>query len=152
MTEFWVAVGKNVILMTALTAWASAQVLKTITAFWKYETFKAERLVGSGGMPSSHTALVVGLASAIAFHDGLESPLFAVAVVLACIVMYDAAGVRQAAGKQARVLNKLVQELKADHTVHDTRLKELLGHTPLEVLAGALLGIGIAYLFNILYR
>ena len=152
MTEFWATLGKNVILISALTAWASAQILKTITDFWKYETFKAERLVGSGGMPSSHTALVVGLTSAVAFHNGLDSPLFAVCVVVACIVMYDAAGVRRAAGKQARVLNKLVQELKAEHTVHDTRLKELLGHTPLEVLAGAVLGITISYLFSVFYR
>ena len=152
MAEFWAALGKNVILISALTAWACAQILKTITAFIKYEKFKAERLFGSGGMPSSHTALVVGLASSVAFHEGLSSPLFAVCVVLASIVMYDAAGVRRAAGKQARVLNKLVQELKAEHTVHDTRLKELLGHTPLEVWAGAILGLVIAYLFSLLYR
>ena len=151
MAEFWAAVMKNVILVTAVTAWAIAQLLKTITSFWKYEKFVFKRLVGSGGMPSSHTALVVSLASAVAFHDGLDSSLFAVAVVLACIVMYDAAGVRRAAGKQAKVLNKLVKELKSEHTVHDTRLKELVGHTPLEVLAGALLGIAIAYLFSILY-
>ncbi|WP_312560416.1 divergent PAP2 family protein, partial [Anaerospora sp.] len=75
-----------------------------------------------------------------------------VAVILASIVMYDAAGVRRAAGKQAKVLNKLMQELKAEHTVHDTRLKELLGHTPLEVLAGAILGFFIAYLFSLYYK
>ncbi|WP_312201193.1 divergent PAP2 family protein [Anaerospora hongkongensis] len=152
MAEFWAAIGKNVILMTAFTAWAIAQILKTITAFWKHEKFKAERLVGAGGMPSSHTSLVVSLAAAIGFHDGVESSLFAVAVILASIVMYDAAGVRRAAGKQAKVLNKLMKELKTDHTVHDTRLKELLGHTPLEVLAGAVLGFFIAYLFSVYYK
>lgn len=151
MGEILAAVGKNVILMTALTAWFLAQVLKTITSFWKMKEFNAERLVGSGGMPSSHTSLVVSLASAVAFHDGFDSPLFAVASVLAAIVMYDAAGVRRAAGKQAKVINKLVREMKVEHTVRDTRLKELLGHTPLEVLAGALLGVSIAYLFAKLY-
>jgi len=151
LTEFAASLGKNIILMTAITAWFTAQVLKTITNFWKKGEFKTERLVGAGGMPSSHTALVVSLASAVAFHNGLESPLFAVSVVLASIVMYDAAGVRRAAGKQAKVLNKLVYELKVEHTVRDSRLKELLGHTPLEVLAGAVLGFLIAYGFSRFY-
>ncbi|SDF09799.1 divergent PAP2 family protein [Sporolituus thermophilus] len=148
MAEFLGAIGQNVILMSALTAWFTAQVLKTITSFWKQKAFNLERLVGAGGMPSSHTSLVVALASAVAFHDGLRSPLFAVAAVLAAIVMYDAAGVRRAAGKQAKVLNKLVMELRVHHTIRDTRLKELLGHTPLEVLAGAVLGFVIAYGFS----
>jgi Uncharacterized protein conserved in bacteria len=151
MTEMIAAVGKNIVLMSALTAWFSAQILKTITSFWKHRQFRAERLVGAGGMPSSHTSLVVGLTSAVAFHDGLVSPLFAVSAVLAGIVMYDAAGVRRAAGRQAKGLNKLVRELRVEHTIKDTRLKELLGHTPLEVLAGALLGILVAYLYNIFF-
>lgn len=142
----------NVVLMTALVAWFIAQVLKTITSMWKDKAFNAKRLVGAGGMPSSHTALVVSLASAAGYHDGFDSPLFAVAVVLASIVMYDAAGVRQAAGKQAKVINELVRELTVEHIVKDTRLKELLGHTPLEVLAGAVLGITIAYSFHHLYK
>jgi acid phosphatase family membrane protein YuiD len=151
VADFVATLGRNVILMTALTAWFTAQILKTITAYWKHQRFNAERLVGAGGMPSSHTALVVSLASAIGLHDGIDSSLFAVSVVLAGIVMYDAAGVRRAAGKQARVLNKLVQEVRTKHTVHETRLKELLGHTPLEVLAGAVLGIAIAYCFSRFY-
>ena len=151
MVELLAGVGKNIILMSALTSWFLAQILKTMTSFWKSKEFNAERLVGAGGMPSSHTSLVVALASAVAFHDGLDSPLFAVSSVLAAIVMYDAAGVRRAAGKQAKVINKLVREMKVEHTVKDTRLKELLGHTPLEVLAGALLGVTIAYLFARLY-
>lgn len=151
MLEFVAAVGQNVILMSSLTAWFTAQVLKTITSYWKKQKFNAERLVGAGGMPSSHTALVVSLASATGLHDGFDSPLFALSVVLAAIVMYDAAGVRRAAGKQAKVINKLVREMKVEHTVKETRLKELLGHTPLEVLAGALLGMLIAYGFGRFY-
>ncbi len=151
MAELIAALGKNIVLMTAITAWFLAQILKTITSFWKQREFKAERLVGAGGMPSSHTSLVVSLAAAVALRDGLESPLFAVATVLAGIVMYDAAGVRRAAGKQAKVLNKLVREMRVEHTVKDSRLKELLGHTPLEVLAGALLGVTVAYVFSRFY-
>ncbi len=148
MTELIAALGKNIVLMSALTAWFLAQVLKTLTSYWKHREFRAERLVGAGGMPSSHTSLVVGLASAVALHDGLSSPLFAVSAVLAGIVMYDAAGVRRAAGKQAKVINKLVREMRVEHTIKDTRLKELLGHTPLEVMAGALLGFLVAFLFH----
>lgn len=151
MAELIAAIGKNVVLMTAVTAWFLAQILKTLTSFWKQREFKAERLVGAGGMPSSHTSLVVSLATAVALRDGPESPLFAMAVVLAGIVMYDAAGVRRAAGKQARVLNKLVREMRVEHTFKESRLKELLGHTPLEVLAGALLGIAVAYAFSRFY-
>lgn len=140
--------GKNIILATALTAWFCAQVLKTLTSYWKHGALNFERLVGAGGMPSSHTALVMSLAWAVGLHDGFESSLFAVTIVLASIVMYDAAGVRRAAGRQAKVINKLVRQLRAEHTVRDIRLKELLGHTPLEVLAGAILGITIAHGFK----
>lgn len=151
MGEFMALIGLNVTLMTALTSWFVAQVLKTITFAWKDKEFNARRMVGAGGMPSSHTSLVVSLAAAVGFHDGWESPLFAVTVVLASIVMYDAAGVRRAAGKQAKVINELVREMKVEHTIRENRLKELLGHTPLEVFAGALLGFGIAYGFHKLY-
>lgn len=151
MTEFFSLLSQNMILMTAITSWFLAQVLKTFTNYWKNKEFDFTRLVGSGGMPSSHTALVVSLATAAGLHDGFQSSSFALSFVLAAIVMYDAAGVRRAAGKQARVLNKLLIELKANHTIRDIRLKELLGHTPLEVLAGALLGILMAWLFHYLY-
>lgn len=148
MAEFIALIGKNVILSTALSAWFSAQVLKTLTSYWKHGALNFERLIGAGGMPSSHTALVMSLAWAVGLQDGFTSSLFAVTLVLASIVMYDAAGVRRAAGKQAKVINKLVRQLRAEHTVRDIRLKELLGHTPLEVLAGAILGISIAYGFK----
>ena len=151
MAEIYVAIGKNVVLLTALTAWFTAQFLKIITSYLKHAEFKAERLVGAGGMPSSHTSLVVSLAAAIGFESGFDSPLFALSMVVAGIVMYDAAGVRRAAGKQAKVINKLVQELRVEHTIKESRLKELLGHTPLEVLAGALLGFGMAYAFHRYY-
>lgn len=148
MADLVALMGKNIILATAFTAWLSAQVLKTLTSYWKHGTLNFERLVGAGGMPSSHTALVVSLAWAVGLYDGFGSSLFAVTLVLAGIVMYDAAGVRRAAGKQAKVINKLVRQLRAHHTVQDATLKELLGHSPIEVLAGAVLGIAIAYAFK----
>lgn len=142
-------VKQNVVLLTAGTAWLSAQLLKTLFNFIKYKQFNAERLTGAGGMPSSHTALVVSLATSLGLTEGLDSSLFAIALVLAGIVMYDAAGVRRAAGKHAKIINKLVRHTRAERTVRDTKLKELLGHHPIEVLAGAILGIVVAYTFNI---
>jgi acid phosphatase family membrane protein YuiD len=136
--------------MSALTAWLIAQILKVIITFISHSEIDIERLFGAGGMPSSHTSLVVALTSSIGFHDGVQSSFFALAFVLACIVMYDATGVRNAAGKQAKVINKLVRQMRVEHTV-DIRLKELLGHTPLEVLAGAVLGFVIAYLYAIFH-
>ena len=148
MTDLITLLGGNCILATAFTAWLGAQILKTLTSYLKHGTLNFERLVVAGGMPSSHTALVVSLAWAVGLNEGFNSPLFAVTVVLAGIVMYDAAGVRRAAGKQAKVINKLVRQLRVEHTVHDITLKELLGHSPIEVLAGAIWGIAIAYGFN----
>ena len=102
-------------------------------------------------MPSSHTALVVGMAVSVGLNDGYSSTGFAVAFVLAAVVMYDAAGVRRAAGKQAKVINKLIQDMRIEHKVTEKRLKELVGHTPLEVLAGAMLGIVVAYWIKAMY-
>lgn len=149
MPEFAVLLKQNVVLISAATAWLSAQVLKTIFNFIKFRQFNAERLIGAGGMPSSHTALVVGLAASIGLTEGLNSSMFAMSLVLAGIVMYDAAGVRRAAGKHAKIINKLVRHTRAEKTVRDTKLKELLGHHPVEVLAGAALGIAVAYTFNV---
>jgi len=148
LLEWLPFLGVNGILTTALTAWLCAQILKTFTSYLKHGTLDFERLVGAGGMPSSHTALVTSLAWSVGLQEGFHSALFAVTIVLAGIVMYDAAGVRRAAGRQAKVINKLVRQLRVEHTVHDITLKELLGHSPIEVFAGALLGIGMAYIFN----
>ena len=95
----------------------------------------------SGGMPSSHTAMVVSLASVMGIQYGLGSPYFAIAVVLAVIVMYDATGVRQQSGKHARVLNQILRELFSGQPISEEELKELLGHTSFEVLVGAILGV-----------
>ncbi len=137
----------NHILWASLTAWLIAQVLKLFTSYYRTNKVDFQRLVGAGGMPSSHAALVVSLAMATGWNRGFDSVDFAIALVMAGVVMYDASGVRQAAGKQAKVLNKLLQDLQQHHSIQEIRLKELLGHTPLEVIAGALLGTLIAWLF-----
>lgn len=137
----------NHILWASLTAWLIAQVLKLFTSYYRTNKVDFQRLVGAGGMPSSHAALVVSLAMATGWNRGFDSVDFAIALVMAGVVMYDASGVRQAAGKQAKVLNKLLQDLQQHHSIQEIRLKELLGHTPLEVIAGALLGTLIAGLF-----
>lgn len=138
---------KNHILINGIITWFASQLLKTILNFWQTKTIDFSRLFGAGGMPSTHTALVVNLATSIGLHQGWETPLFALAVIVAFIVMYDAAGVRRAAGNQAKVVNQLIDDLYHWPKISQERLKELLGHTPVEVFAGALLGFALAFLF-----
>jgi len=100
------------------------------------------RILGrAGGMPSSHSAMVASLATTVGYQSGLDSPLFAMAAVLAIIVMYDARGVRQESGKQARVLNELLRTFFSGHPITDAELKELVGHTTLQVFVGCLIGV-----------
>lgn len=132
----------NTILISAMTAWLVAQIIKVLINFSLHRTFDIYFLVSSGGFPSSHAATVCALTVGIGKYYGWESPILAVATVLAMVVMYDAAGVRRAAGKQAEVINQLVDGLY--HQMSDLsqeRLKELIGHSPLEVVAGAIVGI-----------
>lgn len=136
----------NSILWTSLLAWFIAQSLKVILVIIFYKKIDLRRFVGSGGMPSSHSALVVSLATSIGFKVGFDSPIFALALTFALVVMYDAAGVRRAAGKQAAVLNEILEQLQARKGINEEKLKELIGHTPVEVIAGALLGIIISRL------
>ena len=138
----------NYVLWVSLICWFAAQLLKVIFYAVKYRELNLERFVGSGGMPSSHTSTVIGLTTAMAKLYGFDSPFFAVALILAFIVMYDATGVRRAAGEQAKVLNRLLFE---HHGFDETQkmLKELLGHTPLEVFGGAVLGIALALLIPV---
>ena len=105
------------------------------------------RLVGAGGMPSSHSSFVCSLATGVALMEGWNSSITALAICFAIVVMFDAAGVRYAAGQQAAILNKIVEEYSQLGRVQNKRLKELLGHTPFEVFVGALLGIIFAFIF-----
>lgn len=135
----------NSILWTAVLAWFVAQVLKVIFVFIWNRKLDFKRLIGSGGMPSSHSSFVISLASAVGLTEGFSSTMFALSFAFAMVVMYDAAGVRRAAGQQARLLNRMVAEWgKGDFSLAEKKLKELLGHTPIEVCAGALLGLIIA--------
>lgn len=136
----------NRVLITCVTAWFIAQLLKIILTFYKSKKIDITRFVGSGGMPSSHTSFVMALATSVGKLYGWGSPFFAMSVCFASVVMYDAAGVRRAAGYQAKVLNMIIDDLAHHKPLHNERLKELLGHTPKEVLAGAVLGIVIAQL------
>ncbi|KAM0962095.1 hypothetical protein ACFX13_021695 [Malus domestica] len=132
----------NYPLLSALVAFSIAQFIKVFTAWYKERRWDFKQLLGSGGMPSSHSATVTAIATAVGFQEGIGGSLFAIALVLACVVMYDATGVRLHAGRQAEVLNQIVYELPAEHPLAESRpLRELLGHTPLQVVAGGLLGI-----------
>jgi hypothetical protein len=121
-------------------AWLIAQTIKVVGVIVRDKRVDFTRFVGSGGMPSSHSSFMVSLATIIAKNRGLESAEFAISVAVAMIVMYDAAGIRRAAGKQAEVLNKLIYS-HDDKDLFDENLKELLGHTPFEVIMGAALGL-----------
>ncbi len=139
----------NQILVVALLACLSAQGLKLIIELVRNRKIDIKYLVTTGGMPSAHSALVGALATSVGLTMGWSSPEFAIACLFAVIVMYDAAGVRQAAGKQAKILNQLVDELfQEEHNLNEERLKELLGHTPFQVLVGLSLGISIAMVFS----
>src|SRR5574340_728737 len=142
------ALFENRILVASIVAWAIAQFTKTIYELIRYHELRLNRLVSSGGMPSSHSALVMGLATATARIAGLQSAAFAISLVLAAIVMYDAAGVRRAVSIQARILNQMIEEAFQGKPFAEERLRELIGHTPTQVIVGALLGFVIAFLMT----
>lgn len=133
----------NPFLLTGLGSWFVAQVLKTILHCIIYKKFDFERLVGDGGMPSGHSATVMSLATMCGLSFGLASVEFAITAILAVIVCHDATGVRRETGRHAEVLNKLLKSLETGEPVD---LKELVGHTPLQVTMGALIGVGNALL------
>jgi len=136
----------NSVLWVSFLAWFIAQASKVILTVLTHKRLDLRRFVGSGGMPSSHTALVVSLATALGEINGYDSYIFALSLVFAFVVMYDAAGVRRAAGKQAAVLNEIVERLQEGKDVPQEKLKELIGHTPIEVIVGAILGFVVAKL------
>ena len=144
--NMWDELLGNQLLVSAVLGWVVAQGLKTLIDFALNKSFNKERLVGSGGMPSSHSATVCGLTTAAVIKYGVGSFEFAISFVLSMIVMYDAIGVRRETGKQAKLLNSILMEnpLKLSAEVLQERLKEYVGHTPLQVVAGALLGVFLA--------
>lgn len=121
--------------------WFGIQLFKLLYDLVKNKKFNFKRILGAGGMPSSHSAVVTGLATLIGKYEGVDSAIFAISFVVAFVVMYDACGVRRAAGKQATLLNKLVETPGLTGVQVSERLVEVLGHTPIQVIVGALIGI-----------
>jgi acid phosphatase family membrane protein YuiD len=142
------ALGSNRVLWAAVAGWFGAQLIKMLLSLVTTRKLDLSYMVSSGGMPSAHSALVTSMATAVARVVGLGSPLFAVSAVFASIVMYDAAGVRLAVSMQARVINHMIDDFFHERGLKPKRLRELIGHTPREVLAGAVLGILIGLIFT----
>jgi acid phosphatase family membrane protein YuiD len=138
---------RNHALQTALLAWLLAQILKPPLEYLRKGKWRWGYLFSAGGMPSSHSALMVGATLGIGLHEGFDSGLFALAVAVTMIVVYDAAGVRREAGRHAEAINVLIDELLSGHPISDKELREVLGHTPMEVTGGIFLGIVVGILY-----
>lgn len=136
----------NKFLYVPLIVWFCIQSFKVIYELITTKKLNFKRIIGAGGMPSSHTAVVTTLAAMVGKSQGFDTPIFAMAVIFALVVMYDAAGVRRAAGKQARLLNKIVETPGLSGVQVQEKLLEALGHTPLQVLVGAAIGITVGLL------
>jgi len=138
----------NTMVVAPALSWIAAQVLKSLVDGLRHRRLNPHMLIGPGGMPSAHSAVVCGLATATAFSQGVNSPSFAISAVLAGIVMYDAAGVRQAVDRQSEILTHILTHVPRTHDDFDRFLEGLVGHTRVQVAAGALLGIAIAVMLS----
>lgn len=146
------ALSWNFVLATAICASLLAQLIKVLLNLFIFHRFIAERMWGAGGMPSSHSATVCAMVVATGRYCGVNSPIFAIAAVLSIIVMYDAMGVRYETGEQAKVLNKMLEQWievteKNNPFLQNMHLKEMVGHTPLQVMAGFALGVLVGFLY-----
>jgi acid phosphatase family membrane protein YuiD len=142
----------NRVLISALAAWGTAQVIKVPIEYLRQRRWMWAMLLTTGGMPSSHSALIVGVANAIGLYVGYDSPLFALGIAIAMIVTYDSAGIRRQAGMHAERINVLFEELLKGHMWDEKELREVLGHTPLEVAGGILWGIVVTTLIWLYWR
>lgn len=142
----------NTVLLAGLTAWLLAQLLKIPTHYLVHHEWDFGLIFTSGGMPSSHTALMTATSLAIGLYDGFGTPLFALAFAVSMIVIYDAAGVRRQAGIHAQRINVLVRELLNGHPVSQDLLKEVIGHTPRQVIGGMILGTVVVLAYWLLLR
>ena len=136
----------NVVLHATVTGWVTAQAIKVILAVRQERRFDFRWFVGTGGMPSAHSAGVSALAIGVGIEEGFQTPLFAIALMFALVTMFDAQGVRRSAGRQAIALNRIFDELYVRGQISEEPLKELIGHTPVEVITGSLIGAGVAML------
>ncbi len=142
----------NKILVSGLIGWASAQILKTIIFLIVNKKLQLERLFGDGGMPSGHSATVSAVALSAGLECGFASPVFAIATIMAIVVMHDAMGVRLETGKQAKVLNEmteLIEKLSGTELSNEEKLKEFVGHTPLQVVMGCVLGLLVGFVLHL---
>ncbi len=142
----------NKILVSGLIGWASAQILKTIIFLIVNKKLQLERLFGDGGMPSGHSATVSAVALSAGLECGFASPVFAIATIMAIVVMHDAMGVRLETGKQAKVLNEmteLMEKLSGTELSNEEKLKEFVGHTPLQVVMGCVLGLLVGFVLHL---
>jgi hypothetical protein len=143
---------QNHVLWTAMAAWFLAQALKIPFDFFRSRHWDWALFFAAGGMPSSHSALVVATALAAGLYGGFDSSVFALAVAIALVVVYDATGVRRQAGMQAKKINIMVEELLKGHPISQGQLLEVIGHTPLEAFGGVLLGLGVAIGMWLIFR
>jgi acid phosphatase family membrane protein YuiD len=148
MKEIFQQLKHNHVLWTTLIAWVVTQSIKVVIGIIRHRKFDFRWFVGPGGIPSSHAAGASALATSIGLRHGFDTVSFALAVAFAIVVMFDAQNVRRAAGKQARILNKMLDDIYWQGRIKETQLRELLGHTPVEVFLGMILGILIAVLLN----
>jgi acid phosphatase family membrane protein YuiD len=148
MREIFVEIIRNKIFMTTILAWVIAQTIKVTIGVIREKRFDFRWFIGTGGMPSSHAAGASCLAAAIGLEYGFSSVLFALAGLFAIVVMFDAQGVRRSSGRQARILNKIMEDIYWKGRIHENRLRELIGHTPIEVIVGFFLGVIIALLMR----
>ena len=144
---FFEEIISNNALWIALCAWFAAQIIKIVIEFFRSKKIRLSLIMSSGGMPSSHSSFVVAVTTTIGLTEGFDSPLFALGAIVSMIIMYDASGVRRAAGNQAKVINDILASIENNGIKLDKKLKEMLGHTPIEVACGAILGIVIAIIF-----
>jgi uncharacterized protein len=141
----------NYVLIAALIAWGIAQVVKLPLEYLQTRHWNWALLVQAGGMPSSHSALIIGITHGIGLSVGFGTPLFALAFAMSMIVIYDATGIRRQAGRHAELINAMINDLAAGNPLKEEQLREVLGHTPLEALGGILLGLVVAQLTWILW-
>ena len=147
--DFW-SIIYNPVFVTVVIAWFLAQLLKIFTAYPEERRLKPAMFFSSSGMPSSHTSMIMSATTTIGITEGFDTVIFGLALVFSLIVMYDAAGVRYETGKQATIINFLIEEIKEHQEFHVEKLKELIGHRPIEVLMGALLGVAVSVVYCLL--
>jgi len=145
--NFFSQIFRNKVFLATFFAWMVAQGIKVILGIIKNKRFDFRWFIDTGGMPSSHTAAVTAMATSVGITFGFDSPMFAMALIFTLVVMFDAQGVRRAAGKQAEILNKIMEDIQFRRKLGEDRLKELLGHTRFEIFAGAVVGVLVAVFF-----